>query len=134
MWLPLWSKLVCKIPQFLTRSFRFIQFSILFQKLDTLRLLKIYVMLSPPPEAKYPFFQAPAHGVLQLYILQLWTPASRGCIIVVMIMWSRQLNFGTSERPVQSYYQRFDATFRTLVCFFFIIVSATRRRRDIEKV
>ena len=42
----LWSILACKIPQFLARSYRFGQLIIFFQKVDTLRLLKIYYILS----------------------------------------------------------------------------------------
>ena len=36
------STLVCKIPQFFAKSYWFGQLIILFQKVDTLRLLKIY--------------------------------------------------------------------------------------------
>ena len=43
---PLWSILVCKIPQFWVVSYRFRQLIILFQKVDTLRLLKIDIVLS----------------------------------------------------------------------------------------
>ena len=64
MWSPLQSILVCKIPQFLVKSYRFKQLITLFQKVDTLVLLKIYMMFCPPAGAKYPFFQAPAHGLL----------------------------------------------------------------------
>ena len=45
MWSPLWSILVCKIPQFLAKSYRFRQLITLFQKVDTLRLLRIYIAL-----------------------------------------------------------------------------------------
>ena len=55
MWSPLWSLLVCKIPQFLTKSYPFRQLITLFQKVDTLRLLKIYIMFCQPAGAKYPF-------------------------------------------------------------------------------
>ena len=67
----MWSILVCKIPQFLAKSYRFGQLIILFQKVDTLRLLKIHNIFSLPAGAKYPFFQAPAHGLkcfLQNYL------------------------------------------------------------------
>ena len=64
MWSPLQSILVCKIPQFLVKSYRFRQLITRFQKADTLRLLNIYMMFCPPAGAKYPFFQAPAHGLL----------------------------------------------------------------------
>ena len=67
MWSPLWSILVCKIPQFLAKSYQFRQLVILFQKVDTLRLLKIYIMFCPFAGAKYPFFQAPAHGLICLF-------------------------------------------------------------------
>ena len=50
------SILVCKIPQFFSKSNWFGQLIILFQKVDTLWLLKIYIMFCLPPEAKYPFF------------------------------------------------------------------------------
>ena len=68
---PSWSILVCKIPQFLAKSYRFGQLIMIFQKVDTLRLLKIYIMFCPPARAKYSFFQAPAHGLKQpSWILQ----------------------------------------------------------------
>ena len=46
----LWSILVCKIPQFFAKSYWFGQLIILFQKVDTLRLLKIYIMFCLPAE------------------------------------------------------------------------------------
>ena len=52
----LWFILVCKIPQFLVKGYRFRQLITLFQKGDTLRLLKIHIMFCPPAGAKYPFF------------------------------------------------------------------------------
>ena len=58
---PFWS--VCKIPQVLAKICRFGQLIILFSKVDTLRLLKIYIMFCSPAGAKYSFFQAPAHGL-----------------------------------------------------------------------
>ena len=54
---PLWSILVCKIPQFLAKSHRFGQLIILFQKVDTLRLLKICILFFPPAGAKSSFFR-----------------------------------------------------------------------------
>ena len=54
---PTCSILVCKIPQFLTKSYQFTQLITLFQKTDTLRLLKIFIMFCPPTGAKYPFFR-----------------------------------------------------------------------------
>ena len=53
MWSPLWSILVCKIPQFLAKSYQFRQFTILFYKVDTLMLLKIDIILCLPTGAKY---------------------------------------------------------------------------------
>ena len=44
------SILVCKIPQFFSKSYWFGQLIILFQKVDTLRLLKIYIMFCLPAE------------------------------------------------------------------------------------
>ena len=41
-----WSILVCKIPQFWAKSYQFGQLIILFQKVDTMRLLKICYVLS----------------------------------------------------------------------------------------
>ena len=52
----LWSILACKVPQFLARSYQFGQLIILFQKVDTMRLLKIYIIFCPPITAKYSFF------------------------------------------------------------------------------
>ena len=57
------SILVCKKPQSFDKSHRFGQLIILFQKVGTLRLLRIYIMYYLPAGAKYPFFQAPAHGL-----------------------------------------------------------------------
>ena len=45
-----WSILICKIPQFFAKSYWFGQLIILFQKVDTLRLLKIYIMFCLPAE------------------------------------------------------------------------------------
>ena len=55
MWSFLWSILVCKMLQFLTKSYRFEQLITLFWKVDNLRLLKIHI----------PTFYAPAHGLHQ---------------------------------------------------------------------
>ena len=63
MWFPIWSILVCKTPQVLAKICRFGQLIILFSKVDTLRLLKIYIMFCSPAGAKCPLFQAPAHGL-----------------------------------------------------------------------
>ena len=57
MWSPRWSILVCKIPQFLAKSYQFRQLITLFQKVDTLRLLTIYIMFCTPARAKYPIFR-----------------------------------------------------------------------------
>ena len=54
---PLWSILVCKIAQFLAKSYHFRQLVTLFQKVDTLRLLKICSMFCSLAGAKYPFFK-----------------------------------------------------------------------------
>ena len=59
----LWSTLVCKIPQFFAKTCGFREPITLFQKVDPLRLLKIYIMFCPPARAKCPFFQAPTHGI-----------------------------------------------------------------------
>ena len=79
MWSPLWSILVCKIPQFLAKSYRFRQLITLFQKVDTLRLLKIHIMFCSPAGAKYPIFQAVAHGLCVecLYSKFFWYVFSR---------------------------------------------------------
>ena len=50
------SILVCKIPQFFTKSYWFGQLIILLQKVDNLGLLKIYIIFCLPTGAKYPFF------------------------------------------------------------------------------
>ena len=44
IWSNGWSILICKIPQFLTQSYRLRQLITLFQKVDTLRLPAIYIM------------------------------------------------------------------------------------------
>ena len=53
----LWSILVCKIPQCFAKSYSLRQLIILFSIVNTLRLLKIYVMFCPRAGAKYPFFR-----------------------------------------------------------------------------
>ena len=55
MWSPLWSILACKISQYLVRTYQFRQFVTFFYKVDTLRLLKIYIMLCTSAGAKSPF-------------------------------------------------------------------------------
>ena len=51
------SILVCKIPTFLAKSYRFGQFIILFKKVHPLRgVCTPYNMFCPPTGAKYPFF------------------------------------------------------------------------------
>ena len=67
MWSHLWPLLVCKIPQFLAKSYQCRQLITLFQKVDTLRLLKIYNMFCLPAGAKYPFFQAPAYTLISVF-------------------------------------------------------------------
>ena len=57
------SILVCKLPHFFAKSYGFGQLIILFQKVDTLRSLKMYIMFCLPIGAKHPFFQAPVHGL-----------------------------------------------------------------------
>ena len=54
---PLLSILICKIPPFLAESDQFGQIRMLVQKLDTLRILKIYIVFCLPAEAKYPIFK-----------------------------------------------------------------------------
>ena len=56
MWSPCWSFLVSKIPQFLAESYQLRQLITLFQKVDTLRLLKIYIMFCLPTGAKNTHF------------------------------------------------------------------------------
>ena len=46
-----------KYPQFFAQSYWFGQLIILYQKVDTLRLLKICIMFCLPVGAKYPFFR-----------------------------------------------------------------------------
>ena len=64
----LWSILVSKTPQFLAKSYRFRQLMILFQKGDTLRLLKIYFMFFPPTGAKYPFLGSSSWTIFTTYL------------------------------------------------------------------
>ena len=56
MWSPIWSILVCKTHQFFAKSYRFGQLIILLSKIDTLKLLKIYIMFCLPAGAKCLFF------------------------------------------------------------------------------
>ena len=57
IWSNGWSILICKIPQFLTQSYRFRQLITLFEKVDTLRWPAIYIMFCTPVRAKYLFFR-----------------------------------------------------------------------------
>ena len=57
MWPPVWSILVCKIPQFLVKSYQFGQLLILFYKFDILRLLKIYIFFVLPSQPNTDFFR-----------------------------------------------------------------------------
>ena len=68
MWSPLRSILVCQIAQFLAKSYQIGQLMIFFQKVDTLRLLKIYIMFCPPAGAKYPFGARRSQCVLLLNV------------------------------------------------------------------
>ena len=52
MWSHLWSILVCRIPQFLAKSYQFRLIIILFKKVDTLMSLKIYFVFCPLARAK----------------------------------------------------------------------------------
>ena len=70
---PLWTILICKIPQCLAKSYQFRQLITVFQKADTLRLVNIYIMFCPPAGAKYPLFQAPPYGLyMSLYNYQFY--------------------------------------------------------------
>ena len=69
---PFWFILVCKIPHFLPKSYRFGQLIIRFQKADTLRLLKTYIMFCHSAGAKYPFFYAPDHLWTQISMVFNW--------------------------------------------------------------
>ena len=62
MWSSLWSFSVCKIPQFLVKSYQFGQLVIILQKVETLMLLKIYIMFCPIAGAKYLFFRLQLMG------------------------------------------------------------------------
>ena len=58
---PLWSMLVCKIPQFLAKNYRFRQLIILFLGTRMLEsrhpeATKIHITFCSPTGAKYPFF------------------------------------------------------------------------------
>ena len=62
MWSPLWSILVCKIPQSFAESYR-------FRQLITLRSLNIYIIVCPPARAKYPFFRPQLMDFRWCYII-----------------------------------------------------------------
>ena len=72
--------LVWKIPQFLPKSYRFRQLITLFQKADTLRLLKIYIMFCQPAGAKYSVLRLPLMGQQLFYITELNT-STKICFI-----------------------------------------------------
>ena len=60
----LWSIPVSRIPQIFAKSYWFGQLSIFFRKVDSLRLLKIYIMFYLPAAAKYPFFRLQLKGYI----------------------------------------------------------------------
>ena len=68
----LWSILICKIPQFSAKSYRFGQFTILFWNVDTLRLLKIYITFCSPARAKYSFFLASSSWTILVSTVSLF--------------------------------------------------------------
>ena len=72
--------LVWKIPQFLPKSYRFRQLITLFQKADTLRLLKIYIMFCQPAGAKYSVLRLQLMGQQLFYITELNT-STKICFI-----------------------------------------------------
>ena len=72
---PLWSILICTIPQVLTKSIfwqkffnRFGQLIILSQKVDILKLLKIYIMFCPPTGAKYHFLDSSSWIIINIWV------------------------------------------------------------------
>ena len=77
-WSPLWSILVCKIPQFWGKGNRFGQSIILFKKVDNLTLLKIHIMFCSLRGAKIIIKKVSAHGlnmfiyIWKLYIATVW--------------------------------------------------------------
>ena len=62
---PFWS---VKYLNFWPKVHPFRQLITLLQKADILRLLKIYIMFCLHAGAKYPFFQAPAHGLRSVQV------------------------------------------------------------------
>ena len=56
MCFPLWSIQACNMPEFFAKNYRIGQFIILFYKVDTLRLLKIFIISCQVAGAKYPLF------------------------------------------------------------------------------
>ena len=93
---PLWSILFCKIPQFLAKSYRFGQLTILFLKVDTLRLLKIYITFCPPARAKHLFFRLQLMDYIGINSLSAvlfiinWTMTSSYC----------QISYYHSKNPI----------------------------------
>ena len=59
-----WSVLVCKIPQYFAKHYWFGQLVILFQKVDTSRLLKIHIIFCLPAE-QIPIFLGSSPWTLQ---------------------------------------------------------------------
>ena len=89
----LWSILTCKIPHFLARSDRFGQLIILLQKVDILRLLKIYIIFCPPVTAKYTFFQAPANGLNIAVQKRTLKHSSSHSGFICCLMFKNNLNY-----------------------------------------
>ena len=67
MWSPLWSLLVCKVPQFSTESYPFRQniYNILENTLPEVTKNLYYVLSTR--RSQIPIFLAPAHGLIIMH-------------------------------------------------------------------
>ena len=102
MWSPLWSILLCKIPQLFAKSYLFGQLISLFQKKDTMRLPKIHIMFCPTVGAKYPFVQAPAHDITTKKQDE-WSRVQSNIQWLIICRFLSQLGISTRYTELQLY-------------------------------
>ena len=102
MWSPLWSILLCKIPQLFAKSFLFGQLIRLFEKKDTMMLPKIHIMFCPTVGAKYPFVSAPAHDITTKKQDE-WSRVQSNIQWLIICRFLSQLRISTRYTELQLY-------------------------------
>ena len=77
--------LIHEILQFVAKSYRFRQLNIHFQKVDTLRLLKVHIIFCPTA-GKYTFFKGPSSWTITVLLHNNFT-----CMVVDLIRRNKQV-------------------------------------------